>query len=308
MPWRDTLCTRLTPRIAAALRALPEADARRLREIRVRIGESVELAFVDKSREVPPAVDAREMDALLAALSGYALYACERQMAEGYIPLPGGHRAGVCGRLVCEDGAGLRMSAVTSVCVRVSRSVPGACAPFREQLVDGRGLPRRVLLLGPPGCGKTTALRDAAQYLADERGLHVAVADERQELFPDPRAGRVDVLAGVDKATALRLLLRSMAPQVLVTDEVGRPRDVGALLDAARCGVGLLASAHAADLREAAMRPALRALFDARAFDRCVLLDAGAGVTGVYDGAGERVAGQALGERGGRVWPDGTSP
>lgn len=289
MPWRKTLCPRLTPRVAAALEALGEEEAASLCEIRARVGEPIEWTFLHGARRAPPVIDKKEMEALLAALSGYALYACEKQMAGGYIPLPGGHRVGVCGRLIDGDGGRARMSEIGSVCVRVARRVPGASAAFRAQLTDGRGRARRVLLLGPPGCGKTTALRDAALYLAQERGLHVAVADERQELFGGEPAGRVDVLLGADKARGMRLLLRAMAPQVLVTDEVGSPSDVGALLDAARCGVGLLASAHAGGMEDAMRRPALRALFEAGAFERYVLLDARAACAALWDEHGNRL-------------------
>ena len=301
LPWRDALCARLTPRIARRLRALDEAEAARLTELRFRRDRPVELVFGGVFREEPPVMDAREMDALLAALSGYALYACERQMAEGYIPLGDGHRAGVCGKLVREAGTA-RMSGVTSVCVRVARHVPGASAALRPYLLDAQGRPLRVLILGSPGSGKTTALRDAAIYLSGERGLHVAVADEREELFsgcvPPEAARRVDVLAGEEKASAMRMLLRAMAPDVIVTDELGRPEDASALLDAARCGVGLLASAHAGGMEDALRRPALRALIDARAFDGYLHIGARATLLGAYDERGEEV----------RRWSHGMSP
>lgn len=301
MPWREALCARLTPRVAKRLRAMDGAEAARLTEIRLRLGGPVELVFGETAREEPPVVDRKEMDALLAALSGYALYACEGQMAEGYIPLGSGHRAGVCGRLVREEGTA-RMSGVTSVCVRVARHVPGASLALRPYLLDARGRPRRALILGSPGSGKTTALRDAAIHLSDEHGLHVAVADEREELFGacvPPGAGRrVDVLAGAEKAAAVRMLLRAMAPEVIVTDELGRPEDVEALLDAARCGVGLLASAHADGMEDALRRPALRALIDARAFDCYLHIGARAALLGAWDERGEEM---------GR-WSHGTPP
>ena len=301
LPWRDALCARLPARIAKILRALDSAEAARLTELRFRRDRPVELVFAGASRQEPPVMDAKAMDALLAALSGYALYACERQMADGYISLGNGHRAGVCGRLVC-DGADARMSGITSVCVRVARHVPGASLALRPHLLDAQGRPRRVLILGAPGSGKTTALRDAAIYLSDECGLHVAIADEREELFgecvPPELARCVDVLAGADKAAAVRMLLRAMAPEVIVTDELGRPADVDALLDAARCGVGLIASAHAGGMEDALRRPALRALIDARAFDRYLHIGARASLLGAWDESGKEA---------GR-WSHGTSP
>ena len=289
LAWRETLCPRLSERFACAARAMSDDEAANLIELRVRVDRPVEWVFCDGSRLELPSVNAREIEELLAALSGYALYACERQMADGFIPLPGGHRAGVCGRFIQEDGKNARMSAISSVCVRIARHVQGASRPLRAHLLDEHGCCKRLLLLGPPGCGKTTALRDAALWLSDECGLHIGVADERQELFaftPTGSARLVDVLLGASKPEAVRKFLRSMAPDVIVTDEIGQPHDVGALLDAARCGVGLLASAHAGSMEDAMHRPALRALFDARAFDRYALLGKRAALLAVWDTQG----------------------
>ena len=293
MAWRQALYPRLTQEAAALLRALGGSEAAALEEIRFRAGRETELfsALGSAWRGFVPTQ--AELAELVAALCGYSRYAFERQMAEGYIPLPGGHRAGVCGTVVEEDGSPARMSAITSVCIRIARRVPGASGPIREHLVGENGLARRVLLLGAPGTGKTTLLRDAALWLSDERGLHVAAADERGELFPPENAPgrRMDVLRGAGKPEAVTMLVRAMAPQVIVTDEIGGERDVRALLEAARCGVGLLASAHADGMESALLRPALRALFDARAFDRYICLHGRGVCRAVYDALGKRIGG-----------------
>ena len=290
MPWREALCSRLTPEASALLKGLDAQAASQLREIRFRLGRPTELVYGGWSEETWPALNREAIEALLAALCGYSRYAFETQMAQGYLPLPGGHRAGVCGFLAAEAGQPLRMSAVTSVCIRIARALPGASMPIREHLIDGEGVPNRVLVLGPPGCGKTTLLRDAALWLSDAQGLHVCAADERGELFagdiPQEQGRRLDVLSGAQKPLTLMLLLRSMAPQVLVTDEIGREDDVGAMLEAARCGVGLLASAHAGSLSGVLLRPALRRLFDARAFDRYILLGREGACRAVWDAEG----------------------
>lgn len=289
MPWRESLYGSLTPQTARLLRELSAQDAAGLEEMRFRMGRPVELVIGGRSRDEPLILDQEAMSALLSALSGYSLYAFEKQMALGFIPLAGGHRAGVCGKIVEENGQAVRMSAITSICLRVARRVPGVSGPIRRELTEESGRVRRVLLLGAPGCGKTTVLRDAALYLSDTCGIHVAAADERGELFPGTEglAGRrLDVLSGASKALSAQILLRSMSPGAIVTDEIGRDEDVEALLEVARCGVGLLASAHAEGMRGAMARPALRRLFEARAFDRYIHLGWRAHVLGIYDEAG----------------------
>lgn len=287
MDARSCLCERLPKELAAKLAGLDRKSADGLQEIRVYADGQTEFVIGGAAREIPVHV---RMQELLAALSAQALYSCETQMAQGYIPLPGGHRAGVCGVMVRQQDGTWCMVDVSSVCIRVSHDIPHASRAIRPYLVDDVHVPQRVLLLGAPGCGKTTVLRDAAIYLA-QSGLHVAVADEREELFArrmydTPK--RLDVLGGVEKAMAMPMLIRSMAPQVVVTDEIGKHEDVPALLDAVRCGVGLIASAHARSMAEAKRRPALRQLMEEEAFDWYILLGRYGSVAGVYDRAGEQ--------------------
>lgn len=286
---RETLCSRLPVQLAAALRALDPDEACMLEEVRVYAGGQVQLVIGGRSRMLPVRAN---LDDLLLSLSAHALYSCETQMAEGYIPLPGGHRAGVCGRMRQQDGM-WRMTDVLSVCIRICRRIPDASRGIRPFLLDEAGMPCRVLLLGAPGCGKTTVLRDAALWLA-QQGLHVGVADEREELFAtknmDALPPGLDVLCGLDKARTFSMLVRSMAPQVIVSDEIGHPADAQAVLDAVRCGVGLLLSAHAGSMADAMRRPALCQIIKEHAFDRCILLGRYGGVSGVYDGQGRKEA------------------
>lgn len=281
---RRALAARLTVKAAEMLLGLSAQKAQRLEEMRFYAGQRACFVFDGQGETQNAVFSQRDVDELVTALCGYSRYAYEAQLARGYIPLEGGCRAGVCGRLTRDQTGTARLSSPTSVCIRIARDVPGAGDGVWPYLLDTGGRVRRVLLLGAPGCGKTTVLRDAAKKLAAS-GVRVAVCDEREELFPNGEAN-LDVMRGADKAAAIQMLLRAMAPQAIVCDELGDMRDVQALKDAARCGAGLLASAHAGAFEDVLRRPALRRLHDAAAFERYLLLGRHGRLAAAYDAAG----------------------
>ena len=269
---RRALAAHMTPKAAKLLLNLPMLQARRLEEMRFYAGQNACFVFGGRSETQNELFSEKDVDELVTALCGYSRYAYEHQLAQGFIPIAGGHRAGVCGRVTRDQNGAAHLSAVTSVCIRIARAVPGAGDEVLPHVAEADGRVHRVLLLGPPGCGKTTVLRDAAGKLA-EQGLRVAVCDEREELFSGMMVHNgIDVMRGADKATAIQMILRAMSPQVILCDEIGDMRDVPALEDAARCGVGLVATAHAGSIQDVFHRPALRRLHDAAAFERYLLL------------------------------------
>ena len=206
-----------------------------------------------------------------------------------YLALEGGCRAGVCGRWT--DG---RVRGITSICIRLARAVTG-CADGCMSYLYAQGRPVSALTLSPPGLGKTTLLRDMARQLSNGTrwgaGVNVAVADERRELGGSGTldlGARTDILEGCGKAEALSMLVRTMRPDVIVTDELGREGDALAVREAIRCGAAVIASAHADSLGAAFGRRVLKALLEERLFERIILLAGGVGrIQAIYDGGGE---------------------
>ena len=148
MPWRKGLCARLTPELAALLGALSACDAAQTEELRVRRDQPVELVIAGVPRETALSLDGEGMQALLCALTGHSAYAYERQMAQGYIPLPDGHRAGVCGRAVTEQGRIVRMTEITDVAIRIARAVPARAALFAGTCCMRTGIRRACCCWG----------------------------------------------------------------------------------------------------------------------------------------------------------------
>jgi len=252
---------------------IPQGAWAEAREIRLRAGQPAAVCCGEKREMGRRALTAGEVTRAAQALSRYGLASRQEELAQGFLPLPGGHRLGVCGVMGPE---GLRE--ITSLCLRLAREIKGAAAEVYPR-VKGKS----TLILGPPGAGKTTLLRDLIRrYSLD--GLPVGVADERGEIAacrdgaPQLDVGPLtDVVTGMDRGRSFLLLLRAMAPRVLAADEVGGAADVFAVRQAVRCGVTVLSAAHGASLSDALRRPGLGQLLREGAFDCAVTL------TGVGD-------------------------
>lgn len=307
--WKTDLQAYLPPRIREMLDVI-RGDAP-LEEIRLRANQPLQLCFTGYERLIyaiggRPAVSAEDCADTLARVCEQSLYAWEEELRNGFITLPGGYRVGVCGRAIGQDGRMERLSDVTSLNFRISRAVEGAATPLMPTLADGSGLPYSTLVLSPPGCGKTTLLRDLARQCAyGAPGIHpcrVAVVDARYELAGSLRGvpqfdlgPRTDVLSGCTKAEGMRLMIATMSPQVLVADELSSEADVRAAQEAAGCGIRLFAGVHAGSPEMLLTRSPLRELLQARLFDRYVLLGRSRGVgtvEGVFNGELRRIGAQ----------------
>jgi len=185
--------------------------------------------------------------------------------AFGYLTAPGGHRIGICGEALIKDGKMEGIREVHSLNIRIARDFPGI----------GQALCREsgpVLIIGRPGSGKTTLLRDIIRQLSGKET--VSVVDERGELFPAGfrRGERMDVLLGCSKSEGIDRMLRTMTPDTIAIDEITAEEDTRALMQAAWCGVRLLATAHAANLEDLRSREVYRPLVDRKLFTTVVIM------------------------------------
>ena len=251
MKWNEQQLLSILPQ------RLRNADFRDVRELRLRLGQKPKLDF----REINGEVTGEELRYIVNAASKYSPWSAA-SMAEGYLTAPGGHRIGLCG-----EGAGETLREITSVCIRIARDYAGIAA----------GLPMEgnLLILGAPGTGKTTLLRDYVRQRA--RRCAVAVVDERREIFPEgfDRSGSIDVLSGVPKGRGMDMALRCMSPRVIALDEITCADDCEALVRAAWCGVDLVATAHANDIRDLKERKVYRPLWETGLFTEAAVLDSG---------------------------------
>lgn len=279
MNWKTWLLPLLTEDMRQALTPLALAG---ITEIRLRLGRPMEVVTAQGSRLLyapngRPMLREGEQEQLLSAFCGYARYAWEREIQQGFITLHSGCRVGITGRIAADTGA---PAAVTGFCIRILRPVLGCGEAVLPKLLH-EGRFRSTLLYSAPGCGKTTLLRDIIRLLSD--GLfgatphRVGVVDERYEIGGEEGMAfdlgdRTDVLSCVAKGEGLLRLLSTMGPQVLAADELNLSLDVAAVLEARSRGVHVLCTAHGGTFPELLHRAGMQTLFDKRTFDRYVRL------------------------------------
>ncbi|KJS00708.1 MAG: stage III sporulation protein AA [Peptococcaceae bacterium BRH_c4a] len=245
-------------------------------------------------------VGEEEVGRCLQLISGSSIYALEEEIRNGFITILGGHRVGLTGKTVLDQGKVKTLKYFSGINIRISREITGSAGSLMPRIIDREGgTIHHTMIFSPPRCGKTTVLRDAVRMISDgapECGLPgqvVGLVDERSEIagcyrgIPRRNIGiRTDVLDGCPKAEGMVMLLRSMGPSVIATDEIGRPEDVRALEEVLNAGVRVIFTVHGSSLEELAVRPALNYLFRLNMIDRYVLLgrDLKAGlVKGVFD-------------------------
>lgn len=248
-------------------------------EVRVRAGKPVQVLLPSKELILPLIASPLDIQHLVSAFSGSSLYAFEDEMRQGFITLPGGHRVGFAGKALLDPKGHIRgLKNISSICLRVAKSVTGCAERVWRQLMDDEGYPYHTLIISPPQAGKTTLLRDIARIIS-EKGRRVCIIDERSEIAgcyngqPQLDVGvRTDVLDGCPKAEGMLMALRALSPEVLVTDEIGRAEDASAIEEALHSGVRVIASAHGSSYEEVAARPNLLSLLHKGMFQRVVIL------------------------------------
>jgi stage III sporulation protein AA len=244
---------------------ITETTLRDAEEIRIRVKHPLEILYADGRSQCYGCTTASDLREMLNYLCGYSPYAMEEELRQGFFTIEGGHRVGVTGRTSYEkNGDSPVVSVVSDISglnIRIAHERKG-CARNLIPWIRRGGRLYNTFLFAPPGVGKTTYLRDCIRLLSngDEKlsGVKVGVVDERSEIaachygVPQNDLGpRVDVLDNCPKEQGMRMLLRSMSPEVIAVDELGDQADFAAVAECAKSGVAVLGTIHAGTVGEA---------------------------------------------------------
>lgn len=270
-----------------------------VQEIRLRVGMPVAVKLGNREWMMDDAgtVTREDIRQFIESVSRHSLYAHEEELRQGFFTVQGGHRIGIVGKVVVEQGTIKTMKYISSINIRMAHQIKG-CADLVVPYVMYHGQMCSTLILSPPGCGKTTLLRDLVRLLS-ERGMNVGVVDERSEIAAcyqgiaqNDLGPRTDILDCCPKGAGMMMLIRTMAPQVVAVDEIGGEEDRKALETVMKCGCQILATVHASSIEDIHQKPFFAELWKHRMFERYLVLKKGkmpGEICGIYDADGNRL-------------------
>lgn len=254
-----------------------------IEEIRVRTGRAVEISTGSSYELLPLTVTEEDAEQLLNNLTNFSMYTMEEELKRGYITIEGGHRVGIAGKVILDRGNVKAIIHISSFNIRIAKEKVG-CA---EQLIPYLYKVgwQNTIIIGSPQTGKTTLLRDIARIVSSGYSkrsipaLKVGIVDERSEItgcvrgVPQLQFGpRIDVLDACPKAEGMMMLIRSMSPDVLIADEIGRSEDAISVLEAVNAGINLIITAHGYSLEDIVKRPTIKKILNLHVFNRFIVL------------------------------------
>lgn len=276
-----------------------EISFSKLQEVRLRIGKPLIVIADNIEFVLHKTIEKEDLMEILEYVSNYSLHAFENELKQGFITIEGGHRVGVTGQVLIENGEVKNIKHISSMNIRISHEILNCANVILPYITRNKQI-CNTLIISPPRCGKTTLLRDLVRQVSDGnrlvKGCTVGVVDERSELggcylgVPQNQLGiRTDVLDNCPKSKGMLMLIRSMSPQVIAVDELGSTEDIHALEYAMHCGCKMIATVHATSMDEIRSKPLFEQMVKEHRFERYVVLGNKrriGEINGIYDERG----------------------
>ncbi len=265
------------------LRTLPREvteniDLERIEEIRIRANRNIILKYTDKEQVTDFIPTQRDMLSMLQTFCDNSIYSYQSQICSGFITIVGGHRIGITGNIVMRDEKIVNINYISSLNIRVAKEIIGASNEVMTQVIENGNI-NNTIIVSKPGCGKTTILRDLVRNLSN-MGYTISLIDERGEIaamykgIPQNDVGlRTDILDGVNKSLGMNMAIRTMAPQIIATDEIGTKEDVDAINYGICSGVKGIFTAHGSNIEELKLNKYLNELYEEKIFNKIIFIE-----------------------------------
>lgn len=257
-----------------------------LEEIRLRTAKPIILKFSSSEVILNYIVSTEDILETLQNICENSIYSYQNQICNGFITIRGGHRVGIVGNVIIQDGKITNINYISSLNFRIARQIKGCSSKILKYILDlENNNIYNSLIVSVPGAGKTTILRDIVRRISSGveeikfKGITVGVVDERGEIAAmykgiaqNDIGPRTDVLCNVPKSIGMKMLIRSMSPKVIVADEIGSHEDTQAISEIICSGVKGIFSAHGATMEEVMLNKSLNELLDSHVIERIIIL------------------------------------
>lgn len=261
-----------------------QKDFKAIEEIRIAIGKPIIVLKNNKEEIKSYRVTQEDMKSIMQRVSNYSIYAFEEEIKQGYITIEGGHRIGISGQCVIENGIVKTIKHIGSINIRVAREVIGCSNKLMKEIINDKKV-NNTIIISPPKCGKTTLLRDITRNISNGysplnfEGKRTTVIDERSEIascyrgIPQMNVGiRTDIYDNCIKSQGIIMAIRTMSPEVIVCDEIGTNKDVEALIMAYNSGVNVIVTIHGNEAEDIYKRPVFKDILDNKMIKKIIVL------------------------------------
>lgn len=269
----------------AIITNISQKELNTLEEIRIRNNLPIILNLGQEEKIIDYIVAPTEIEYILQRICENSIYSYQNQIINGYITLKGGNRVGIVGTAVLKEGKVTNFNYISSLNFRVSRQIIGCSNKIMEEIINKEeNTIYNTLIISSPGKGKTTLLRDIVRNISNGteeiNGLNVTVIDERGEIsatykgcMQNDLGIRTDVINDIPKHIGMRMAIRSMAPKVIVADEIGSKEDANSIKYALCCGVKGIFTAHGQNIEEITNNPELNDLIKSKIFEKIIRIE-----------------------------------
>lgn len=255
-----------------------------LEEIRIRNNKKLILKFSKEEKILNYIVKTEDILKTLEKITENSIYTYEKQIANGFITLPKGHRVGITGDAVIDEtGKVINIAHISGMNFRIARQIKG-CSDFLLPLIYSENEIKNTLIVGVPGSGKTTILKDLIRNISNgnekNKGLNVGVVDERSEIAAMYKGteqtdlgARTDIISNIPKEIGIKMLIRSMAPNIIAVDEIGGKKDSEIINYASKSGVKIIATIHGNSITDIKQNPEIKAILENQIIEEVIILD-----------------------------------
>lgn len=256
-----------------------------IEEIRIRNSKPIILKLNNSEKIINYIVQTEDVLKILQSICENSIYSYQNQICEGFITIKGGHRIGITGSAVIENNKVKNINYISNLNFRIARQIIGCSNNIIKEIINQEeNTIYNTLIVSSPGAGKTTLLRDIIRNLSNGTveitGKNIGVVDERGEIaamykgIPQNDLGiRTDIIENIKKSVGMKMLIRSMAPEIIVADEIGSKEDVQEINYAVCSGIKGIFTAHGNSLEDLKLNPAIAELIDKNIFERLLFLD-----------------------------------